>query len=690
MKERLPFRFWMLLLAALMLCGSSRLVFGEEFSVPKILTEANGYSGDSHQRMNGWLLKQVDQAYRQWKETYESLETTDQIEAYQKQHKRRFIEAIGGLPKRCPLNPRVTGTIHQDGYKVEKVIFESLPGVYVSAALFLPDGGAYEPPYPGTIVPCGHSSNAKAYQAYQKVCALAARNGIAALIFDPIEQGERHQWLDENGKPKAAGTHGHNMIGSGSILLGRNTARFEIWDGMRAIDYLQSRPEVDPERIGCTGNSGGGTQTSYLMALDDRIDVAAPACYLCSLFGRLLRDNGAQDAEQNIFGQLAFGMDHADYCIMRAPRPTLMCTATEDFFNIEDAWSSYRYAKRIYDRYRLAEKMSLVETDQRHGFSLHLREAAVRWLTRWLDGRDVPIFEPEDLPILTDAEIQATPEGEVLLLDGARSIFDVNRDEAERLQALRENLWEETEHSELFGRIRRVAGIRPGEELAEPEVKFLEPIGTFPEASKVQQLVFESDDGVPMPALLFLPKKEPVGPVMIVLHEHGKEAALEAKQDWIVEQLAGGHRIVLVELRGTGETHGLNQKYFRNEFFGSDGQDFYIAYLLGKSYVGMQTEDLLGVARWVKRHFQTDRVEAVGIEKIGSVVLHAAALEPGIISSARLFDPPESWHEQVMRSPKPIALNGLVHGALRVYDLPDLARVIRHLHVPQAEGESQP
>jgi hypothetical protein len=129
------------------------------------------------------------------------------------------------------------------------------------------------------LVPCGHAKNAKGYDEYQTVGT--AGLWMAALVFDPIDQGERGQYLGPDGWPKHWGTRAHTMFGVGCTLLGRNTARFEIWDGMRAIDYLQSRPEVDPQRIGCTGNSGGGTQTSYLMALDDRIGAAAPSCYLC-------------------------------------------------------------------------------------------------------------------------------------------------------------------------------------------------------------------------------------------------------------------------------------------------------------------------------------------------------------------------------------------------------------------------
>ncbi|MCJ7676020.1 MAG: acetylxylan esterase [Sedimentisphaerales bacterium] len=282
--------------------------------------------------MSNYLLKLVRQKSDNWKERYEQLKTPEQITEYQKRLREKFIEAIGGLPERTPLNPQVTGVVLRDGYRVEKVIFESQQKHYVTAALFLPDGKKHKPPYPGVLVPCGHSANAKAYESYQTMGALLALNGMAALVFDPIDQGERSQMPSR--LPELWGTKAHTMLGIGSILLGRNTARFEIWDGMRGIDYLQSRPEVDPNRIGCTGNSGGATQTSYLMALDDRIIAAAPSCYITS-FERLLSTIGPQDAEQNIYGQLAFGMDHADYLMMRAPKPTLVCAATKDFFDIE-------------------------------------------------------------------------------------------------------------------------------------------------------------------------------------------------------------------------------------------------------------------------------------------------------------------------------------------------------------------
>src|SRR6185436_5862742 len=140
-----------------------------------------------------------------------------------------------------------------------------------------------------------------------------------------------------------------SLIGVGALLVGRSTASYRIWDGIRAIDYLVSRADIDAKKIGCTGCSGGGTLTSYLMALDDRIYAAAPSCYLTSL-EKLFATIGPQDAEQNITGQVAFGMEHADYLTMRAPRPTLMAVATKDFFDIGGAWTTFREASLIYSK----------------------------------------------------------------------------------------------------------------------------------------------------------------------------------------------------------------------------------------------------------------------------------------------------------------------------------------------------
>ncbi|MCP4639720.1 MAG: metalloendopeptidase, partial [bacterium] len=269
--------------------------------------------------VRAYLVDEMAALWETWQAEYEARTSPEAIAEYQAQMRERFVEALGGFPERTPLNAQVTGVVRRKGYRVEKVLFESQPGLYVTGALFVPESDRFKGPYPGVLVPCGHSVNGKAHEPYQTMGAFLALEGNVALVFDPVDQGERYQVLKDDGTMAFWGTYAHTMAGIGSILVGRNTATYEIWDGMRGIDYLQSRPEVVADRIGCTGNSGGGTQTSFLMALDDRVDVAAPSCYLNRLGRQMVASTG--DAEQNIAGQLGFGMDHADYLMMRAPIP---------------------------------------------------------------------------------------------------------------------------------------------------------------------------------------------------------------------------------------------------------------------------------------------------------------------------------------------------------------------------------
>ena len=360
------------------------------------------------------------------------LATPQEIRNRQQDLKRNFLAALGGLPEKTPLKPKVVGMLQGGGFRVEKVIYESRPNHHVTANLYLPDT---QRPVPGVLLPCGHSDNGKAAEAYQRACILMAQNGMAVLCYDPIGQGERNQLLDESGKPAIKGTSEHTMIGVGALLVGESTATYRIWDGIRSLDYLASRPEIDPQRLGCTGNSGGGTLTAYLMALDDRIAAAAPSCYLTTL-EKLFATLGPQDAEQNITGQVAFGMEHADYITLRAPRPTLMCVATHDFFDIDGAWTTFREANMIYGKLGHGERIGLFEYPDKHGFSKPRREAAMRWLRRWLVGIDDAPTEG-NFKTFTDAELQCTRSGQVLEDFHGKSAFHLNAEKASELTAKR-------------------------------------------------------------------------------------------------------------------------------------------------------------------------------------------------------------------------------------------------------------
>lgn len=625
-----------------------------------VLTADNA-GGPPKQMVSRYLKKQVDAALERRKTAYEALKTPKQLAAHQERLRKEFVEHLGGFPERTDLNARVVGAIDADRYRVEKIIFESQPGHHVTAVLFLPT--ATKPPYPVVVMPCGHSANGKVSNQTQGI--FLALNGIACLSYDPIGQGERSQFLDKDGKPILRSTNEHTTVGVGSIPLGRGTATYRIWDGMRAIDYVAGRKDIDAKKIGVTGVSGGGTLTSYLMALDDRVACAAPSCYLTS-FRRLLETRGPQDAEQNVHGQLAFGMDHADYVMMRAPKPTLILAATQDFFDIQGTWDSFRQAKRFYTRLGFPERVELVETDTEHGYPRGQREAMVRWMRRWLAGKDEAVTEPEITPRKGD-DYLCTPRGQVMLLDKERSVVDLNVELNTKLEEKRRELWKDKKAA--LAEVRRIVGVRSLADL--PGVKATEAGTVERKGYKIEKLILETEPGIRLPALLFRPAKV-TGKRYLYLHGEGKHA--DAKPDGPIEKLAqAGHLVLAVDVRGTGETGSVDGTW------GGSSNDFFTAYLLGRSLVGMRTEDVLGCGRYLAaldKAKSGGRVELVAIGAVGPPALHAAALEPGLFDTVKLVRSLPSWSE-VVRQPRATGqLVNTVHGALRAYDLPDLVATL--------------
>ncbi len=646
----------------------------------------SGAEGISPGEMVDAYLKQLAYAaFERRKAEYEKLKTAEQLTAHQKRMREFFVESIGGFPRRTPLNAKIVGKMSRRDYRIEKVIFESQPRHYVTGVMYLPRG---KPPYAGVLVPCGHSANGKASELYQRACILLAKNGLAAFCYDPIGQGERYQILDAEGKPKYGSTAEHTLVGVGCILLGANTARYRIYDGMRAIDYMLSRGDIDPKRIGCTGNSGGGTLTSYLMALDQRILCAAPSCYLTSLH-RLMDTRGPQDAEQNIHGQIAFGMDHADYVMMRAPKPTLMCVATRDYFDIGGAWDTFRQAKRFYTRMGFAERVDLIETDEKHGFSTQLRVGMVRWMRRWLLGIDDAITEP-DVPVATDEELQCTPQGQVMLMEGARSVFDLNADMEKRLARERRKFWKDTPKAEALQKVREIAGVRRLADVPECEH---EQVGVIErEGYRIEKVVLRPEDGVPLPALAFVPSRvagtdsqdtsSGVSPrnsaetADAYLYVHGEGKDVDAGAGGPIEKLVRqGHLVLAVDLRGIGETGNATGSRKHSELFGPERSNYFLAYFLSKSYVGMRAEDVLAAARFLsgyRKRVNPYKVHLVGIGEAGPAALHAAALEPRRLASLTLRRSLVSWSNLIRTPEARSQLVNTVHGALRTYDLPDL------------------
>jgi dienelactone hydrolase len=617
-------------------------------------------AGPTNRAYGRQLQSEAYAAFARRTKAYEALKTPEQIAAYQTKLREFFVTQIGGYPERTPLNAQVVGRRKCDGYRLEKILFESQPRHYVSALLYLPNG---PPPYPGVIVPCGHTADGKI--GYFRISAFLARSGFAALCYDPIGQGERYQVLDADGKPLMKSTSEHTAVGIGSILVGRNTASYRIWDGMRAIDYLTSRDDVDATKIGCTGISGGGTLTEYLMALDDRIGCAAPGCAI-NTFERRVAKSAPGDAEQNIFGQIGFGLDHADYIHLRAPKPTLLLCATRDFVDIEGSWTIFREAKRLYARLGYSERIDLLEADEQHGFPKPLREQSVRWMRRWLVGRDDAVQEPQIEP-LPAGEMLVTPRGQVQLLADARSVMDLNADVAAKAESTRRTLWQPANRAATLEAVRgRVGASRP----AELPLASVETVGRVErEGYAIEKLVLSYEEtsahpSVPLPALLFRPAKT----TRRVLYLHGSGKHVDALPGGPIEKLVQEGALVLaVDVRGSGETG-------RGGTGSAEFSDIFFTYLLGKSLVGRRADDIAVAARYLAslEPRMAGKPEVVAVGPLAIPALHAVALDSTSYERLTLRGAMKSWLD-VVRDP---ALSGqlanIVHGALLEYDLPDL------------------
>lgn len=608
-------------------------------------------------------------------ENYEQLKTSEQIRAWQKLQRDRFRELLGGFPERTPLNARVVGKLQGDGFRAEKIIYESRPGFLVTATLYLPVTPA---PYPGVLFPCGHTENGKAADSYQKACMLLARNGCAALIFDPPGQGERkqipgsHDDDHEAGKARYKSTSEHMVTGVAPVLLGQNLATYFIWDGMRGIDYLQSRDDIIAEKIGCTGSSGGGNQTAFLVALDERIVAAAPGNFITTT--RMKNDRpGPGDAEQNIFGQTKHGIDHPDFLLMRAPQPTLILASTQDFVPIEGSWIAYRQAKRIYARLGTPERVDLVETDDKHGYNAELRVAMVRWMRRWLLDTDEAITD-EELTPFSDEQLQCTPNGQTLLVDGAKSIFDLNRDEAVRLADRRAGFWQTLSAVQCREAVRNAAGISELSSLATFKVDKLSDIER--DGYRFERIVFSTSPELKLPALLFVPD-EPKGNATIYLHADGKAA--DAGPEGHIEKLVRSGRTVLaIDVAGCGETRMKPWRYgSMSGVLGPNSAEFYVAYMLGRSFVGLRAEQILSATRWLRN--RSERKQSVDLIATGELcvpALHAAVVEPELFGAVDLRAGLDAWQSVIDTPVTERQLINVVHGALRTYDLPDLRAMI--------------
>src|SRR5437667_6707424 len=293
--------------------------------------------------------------------------------------RRQLLEMLGldPLPARTPLKAQITGRLERDAYRIEKVVFQSLPGLYVTGNFYVPNGDGK--PLPAILYLCGHSPHPLGAKfQYQDRAIWFASHGYTCLVLDTLEFGEvagiHH------------GTHDLNMWHW--LSLGYTPAGTEVWNAIRALDYLETRPEVDKGRIGMTGISGGGAVTWFTAAVDERIAVAAPVCSTYTL--------GSQAAHWVAAGQCDCIYFHNTYLedfpsvgALIAPRPLIILSGRKDPDFPPDGYHEvFRQVKRIYDLHAglnaSSDRVKEVDDDVGHSdIPLFLKEAR-EWMNRWL------------------------------------------------------------------------------------------------------------------------------------------------------------------------------------------------------------------------------------------------------------------------------------------------------------------
>ena len=335
------------------------------------------------------------EAQRRREAALTQLTSAEAIRKRQAWVREKFWQVAGGEPTRTPLNLRNVGALERQGYRIEKLRYESQPGIEIPANLYVPtDRGAG--PFAGVLFQMGHSADGKAYASYQKCCQGLVRLGYVVLAFDPMGQGERTYYhvadVDEE----------HSRPGRQMLLVGDTATRMQTWDAVRSLDVLASHPLVDAKRLASTGQSGGGTMTMMLAAVDERLRCAAVSCgntenFACSGFDA---PGSTDDAEQNLIDSGPLGLDRWDLLYPMAPKPLLVLVSERDSFGtyspkyLENGEAEFAKLRRVYAHLGRSGNLEWGSTALPHGLSQVLRVRIYEFLERHLQGKTGAAVEP--------------------------------------------------------------------------------------------------------------------------------------------------------------------------------------------------------------------------------------------------------------------------------------------------------
>lgn len=650
-----------------------------------------------------FYVQQVRDAESKSLAALDALTTKADAVAWVQRTRERIQQAFGPFPKRTPLNARVTRTVERDGYRIENIIFESRPGFPVTANLYVPTNR--EGRRPGVVGTCGHSANGKAAEAYQQFAQGLARLGMMCLIYDPIGQGERLQYVtDKLTSKKGAGVREHLHGGNQQFLAGEFLGSWRAWDGIRALDYLLTRPEVDPNHVGVTGNSGGGTMTTWLTGLESRWTMSAPSCFVTT-FRRNLENELPADTEQCPPRAIGLGLDHADFLAALAPRPVIILAKERDYFDVRGAEEAYERLRRLYSLLGAEQNIALFTGPTGHGYSQENREAMYSWFahasghksqspltTVGFNGvlksaSDVPFVGEPPLTIEEDETLWCTPQGQVDAEEGTRSVFEFTRDKSQQLAAERQSI----RGSALRTAVTNVLKL-PALPETPPEYRILRSAGDrgYP---KPQAVLYAVDTEPGIHSIVTHLTEEPsysrpraTSSAAILYVAHLSSDAELRDEPLIREVMAAEPEAAFFacDVRGIGES--LPGTCEPDSFHSSYGCDYFYAIhglMLDRPYLGQKTHDVLRVLQWL---------ESLGHTKIhlvargwGALCGTFAALLSTSVKRVTLKHALISYTDIAETEDYDWPLATLLPGVLAHFDLPDCYTALAEKNLVQIE-----
>lgn len=586
--------------------------------------------------------------------------------AYQKGVRRAIRRAFGPRPARLALRARVVETIESRYYTLEKVLFESRPGCLVTAHLYVPRG--LDGPAPAVLGTCGHSAAGKLEPLYQEFCQRLARSGLVTLIYDPFNQGERDQYWELTERASVAScTHAHNMMGKQLELIGQWFGAWRAWDGMRALDYLLSRPEVDRKRVGLTGNSGGGTMTTWLWAYDQRFTMAAPSCFVTTFLANLENELPA-DCEQYPPGVVGAGLEMADFLIARAPDPVLLLGQTYDFFDRRGLREAYDDVRNFYDILGAPEEAARLYIGPRpHGFGVENQEAMVDFFVRHAGKeRMVRVRKPQHLD---DEAGRITAEGNTVAA-GATPIYAQIEGMAAEIIDSRNR----PHRADLVGLLPRLLHLSPRSPA--PHYRVLRPRRQNDFTLARYAVETERDIRAIVHKRLTDPATagvlEPESAASVWVPHTG--CTEDFTSDPLAQQLLAAGALYGVDVRGLGESAPDDEG---RDFFHAYGMDYMMhgyGLLFGESYLGKRLHDLLSVLDLLTSQ-GTRQLHLYGRGQGAILALYAGVLHDRV-RRVTLKNAPLSYVDWTRVPLVAWPTANVVRGALTAFDLPDVMRAL--------------